>query len=177
MNKVSYTVAPFKFHKNIRYCQQYRVKSYSDSPTLQSFLKQFTGKSGIYSITTEEGTKIGITKNISRRLREHIPPMVKIKSLSFLVFNVFPHEELRRVENLVKTHYRDYTIEGSSEFFKDLDGFEVFNKIKYYFHKSTAKRNRCKDNKVEFKHHVYKLTPKYTTQSKVTKEALEDFYL
>jgi hypothetical protein len=112
-----------------------------------------------------------------RRLKDHVTPMLKAKSISFLVFNLFPYQELARVEQKVKTHYSDYIVEGSREFFKGLDGFDVFNQAKNFFFKLTSKRNRVNGPKVEFKHHCYEPVPVYKTTSKVTKEALEDFYL
>lgn len=138
---------------------------------------QFKGKTGLYCITTEEGVKIGITTNLTRRFKEHLTPMVKAKSISFLVFNVFPIEELRRVENMLKSHYSSFLVETSNEFFKGLDGFDVFNQAKGFLFKITSKRNRVKNHKTEFQHLQYKPKPKYTTTSKITKEALDDFYL
>jgi len=176
MHRVSYTVAPFKFNNQIRYAFQYRVKHYTDNAVLHAFLRQFKGKSGLYCFHTNEGTKVGISKNLPRRLKEHITPALRIDSLSFVVFNLFPYQELARVEDKVKQHYKAFLVEGSSEFFKGQKSFDVFNTAKSYFFKLTSKNRRYKGPKVEFKHHSFTPQPKYTSTSLEVSEYLDDFY-
>ena len=169
-----YNEAPFRFSKDIRFAKQYLINKIPTQFHIKNFMYAFECP-GLYAIQTDKGTKIGISKNLCKRVNSYLKPWVKVEQVFLLTFVQIPYSRLQQIEKKVKQFYSNSTEYYSSEFFADKTAFEVGNRIKFMFFTTTPKSNLLSDTKVTFKTRYFK-PHQYRTKSDEAKKIRDNFY-